>query len=167
MAGRPGRKPKMTLEEQIEQVSNDIEAYKESVKTLEDKKKELLKQKREEDLSALYELMQDMNLSVDNVKGILNDIKNQQGKEESDSLEALRVVWFEMTSILPLFGHIGVFVSFIDIHRFYGIVIKMFFKPKEHEPSHLHALYGEHIGIFDLRTMEMTEGDLPKKRKSL
>ena len=32
-----------------------------------------------------------------------------------------------------------------EICRFYGIVIKMFFKPKEHEPSHLHALYGEHI----------------------
>lgn len=30
-----------------------------------------------------------------------------------------------------------------EISRFYGIVIKMFFKPKEHEPSHLHALYGE------------------------
>lgn len=38
---------------------------------------------------------------------------------------------------------------------FYGIVIKMFFKPKEHEPSHIHALYGEHIGIFDLKTLEM------------
>lgn len=50
-----------------------------------------------------------------------------------------------------------------EISRFYGIVIKMFFKPKEHEPSHLHALYGEHVGIFDLRTMEMTEGDLPKR----
>ena len=36
-----------------------------------------------------------------------------------------------------------------EICRFYGIVIKMFFKPKEHEPSHLHALYGEHIGIFE------------------
>lgn len=46
-----------------------------------------------------------------------------------------------------------------EISRFYGIVIKMFFKPKEHEPSHLHALYGEHVGIFDLQTMEMTEGD--------
>ena len=23
-----------------------------------------------------------------------------------------------------------------EISRFYGIVIKMFFKPKEHEPSH-------------------------------
>ena len=28
-----------------------------------------------------------------------------------------------------------------EISRFYGIVIKMFFKPKEHEPSHIHALY--------------------------
>ena len=54
-----------------------------------------------------------------------------------------------------------------EISRFYGIIIKMFFKPKEHEPSHLHALYGEHIGIFDLRTMEMTEGDLPRKAQEL
>lgn len=54
-----------------------------------------------------------------------------------------------------------------EICRFYGIVIKMFFKPKEHDPSHLHALYGEHIGIFDLRTIEMTEGDLPAKAQLL
>jgi hypothetical protein len=54
-----------------------------------------------------------------------------------------------------------------EICRFYGIVIKMFFKPKEYEPSHVHALYGEHIGIFDLRTMEMTEGDLPVKAQQL
>lgn len=54
-----------------------------------------------------------------------------------------------------------------EICRFYGIVIKMFFKPKEHEPSHIHALYGEHIGIFDLRTMKMTEGDLPGRAQGL
>ena len=54
-----------------------------------------------------------------------------------------------------------------EISRFYGIVIKMFFKPKEREPSHIHALYGEHIGIFDLRSLEMTEGDLPKKAQEL
>lgn len=54
-----------------------------------------------------------------------------------------------------------------EITRFYGIVIKMFFKPKEHEPSHLHALYGEHIGVFDLRTLEMTEGDLPGRAQDL
>ena len=54
-----------------------------------------------------------------------------------------------------------------EISRFYGIVIKMFFKPKEHEPSHIHALYGEYVGIFDLQSMEMTEGDLPKKAQEL
>ena len=54
-----------------------------------------------------------------------------------------------------------------EICRFYGIIIKMIFKPKEHEPSHLHALYGEHVGIFDLKTMKMTEGDLPKKAQEL
>ena len=54
-----------------------------------------------------------------------------------------------------------------EICRFYGIIIKRFFKPKEHEPSHLHALYGEHVGIFDLKTMKMTEGDLPKKAQEL
>lgn len=54
-----------------------------------------------------------------------------------------------------------------EISRFYGIVIKMFFKPKEHDPSHIHALYGEYVGIFDLHTLEMIEGDLPKKAQEL
>ena len=48
-----------------------------------------------------------------------------------------------------------------EICRFYGIVIKMFFKPKEHDPSHLHAIYGECVGVFDLQSLEMTDGDLP------
>ena len=48
-----------------------------------------------------------------------------------------------------------------EIARFYGIVIKMFFKPKEHNPSHLHAIYGECVGVFDLQSLEMTDGDLP------
>ena len=54
-----------------------------------------------------------------------------------------------------------------EISRFYGIVIKMFFKPKEHEPSHIHALYGEYLGEFNILTMEMIQGDLPKKAQDL
>ena len=54
-----------------------------------------------------------------------------------------------------------------EISRFYGIIIRMFFKPKEHEPSHIHALYGEYVGIFDLQKMEMIEGDLPVKEQEL
>lgn len=54
-----------------------------------------------------------------------------------------------------------------EISRFYGIVIKMFFKSKEHEPSHIHALYGEYVGIFNLKTHKMTDGDLPQKAQAL
>ena len=54
-----------------------------------------------------------------------------------------------------------------EITRFYGIVIKMFFKPKEHEPSHIHALYGEFMGEINILTGEMIEGDLPNKALDL
>ena len=29
------------------------------------------------------------------------------------------------------------------ISRFYGIIIKMYFQQKEHNPPHFHAIYGE------------------------
>lgn len=45
------------------------------------------------------------------------------------------------------------------IARFYGIVIKMYFK--EHGIPHFHAIYGEYNGVFALDTLEMIEGDLP------
>ena len=54
-----------------------------------------------------------------------------------------------------------------EIARFYGIIIKMFFKPKEHEPSHIHAIYGEYVGEFNIKTLEMMEGDLPPKAQAL
>ena len=54
-----------------------------------------------------------------------------------------------------------------EISRFYGIIIKMFFKPKEHEPAHIHAIYDEYVGVFDLFTFEMTLGDLPEKAQRL
>ena len=54
-----------------------------------------------------------------------------------------------------------------EICRFYGIIIKMFFKPKEHEPAHIHAIYNEYVGIFDLKTFEMIDGYLPSKAQAL
>lgn len=54
-----------------------------------------------------------------------------------------------------------------EISRFYGIVIKMFFKPKEHDPSHIHAIYGEFVGLFDLKSNKMIQGDLPAKAQEL
>jgi hypothetical protein len=33
--------------------------------------------------------------------------------------------------------------------------------------SHFHAVYGEFTGLFDIRTLEMFEGDLPAKAQAL
>ena len=54
-----------------------------------------------------------------------------------------------------------------EICRFYGIIIKMFFKPKEHEPAHIHAIYNEYVGLFDINTLQMFEGDMPRRAQQL
>ncbi len=54
-----------------------------------------------------------------------------------------------------------------EIARFYGLIIKMFFLKSEHNPPHFHALYGEYVGEFYIRTLEMFEGDLPPRAVSL
>lgn len=54
-----------------------------------------------------------------------------------------------------------------EITRFYGIIIKMHFIESEHNPPHLHAIYGEYFGEINLTTLKMTEGDLPLKAQKL
>lgn len=50
-----------------------------------------------------------------------------------------------------------------EIARFYGIVIKMYFSQGEHNPPHIHALYGEYMSAINITTGEVLEGDLPGK----
>ncbi len=49
------------------------------------------------------------------------------------------------------------------ISRFYGMVIKMYFIASEHNPPHIHVIYGECMGVLDIRNSEMITGDLPAK----
>ena len=51
------------------------------------------------------------------------------------------------------------------IARFYGILVKMYFR--EHGVPHFHAIYGEFNGVFDVKTLEMLEGDLPQRAQRL
>ncbi|MBR1649220.1 MAG: DUF4160 domain-containing protein [Alphaproteobacteria bacterium] len=53
------------------------------------------------------------------------------------------------------------------IARFFGIIIKMFFIKKEHQPPHIHVVYGEYNATFDIQTGEMLEGDLSPRAKAL
>lgn len=39
----------------------------------------------------------------------------------------------------------------------------MYFRQAEHNPPHVHAIYGEYIGVIEIKTGQMLEGDLPKR----
>ncbi len=51
--------------------------------------------------------------------------------------------------------------------RFYGIVIRMCFLGSEHNPPHIHVIYGEDAAALDIRTGEIIDGHLPKRDASL
>ena len=53
------------------------------------------------------------------------------------------------------------------ISRFYGMIVKMYLLGKEHNPPHIHFLYGEYNGVVDLQTLSITESDLPPKAASM
>ena len=54
-----------------------------------------------------------------------------------------------------------------ELSRFYGLVIKMFFRQKEHDPPHIHVQYGEYVGSINIHNGELLEGDLPSRAYSL
>ena len=53
------------------------------------------------------------------------------------------------------------------LSRFYGIIIKMYFQQSEHNPPHIHAIYGEYIAAISIIDFKVLEGDLPIKAISL
>ena len=53
------------------------------------------------------------------------------------------------------------------ISKFYGITIKIYFMQNEHNPPHIHAIYGEYMSAINIETLEVLEGDLPEKALKL
>ena len=53
------------------------------------------------------------------------------------------------------------------IARFYGMVVKMYLLGSEHNPPHIHVLYGEYNGMIDLQTLAFLESDLPAKAAAM
>ena len=52
-----------------------------------------------------------------------------------------------------------------EISRFYGIVIKIYFK--DHNPPHFHAEYQEYKAEYNISTLEVLVGGLPKRANAL
>jgi hypothetical protein len=53
------------------------------------------------------------------------------------------------------------------ISRFNGIVIRMYFLTSEHNPPHIHAIYGDDVAAIDFQTDNVIEGELPPKALAL
>ncbi len=51
--------------------------------------------------------------------------------------------------------------------RLDGIIIRMYFQQEEHNPPHVHAIYGDYIIAVDIRTGEVLDGSFPPKRKAI
>ena len=50
-----------------------------------------------------------------------------------------------------------------EIARFYGLIIKMFYR--DHTPPHFHVEYQDYEGTIEIKTLEMLEGELPARAK--
>lgn len=44
---------------------------------------------------------------------------------------------------------------------FYGIIVQMFWN--DHAPPHFHAVYAEHEALIDIRTLDVIDGQLPRR----
>ena len=41
------------------------------------------------------------------------------------------------------------------ISKFYGIIIKIYFSQNEHNPPHIHALYGEYMSAINIVNIQV------------
>lgn len=53
------------------------------------------------------------------------------------------------------------------ISSFYGIIIVMYFRNKEHNPPHIHAITQDYAAPFLIETGEIMEGNFPIKAASM
>ncbi|MFZ4741939.1 MAG: DUF4160 domain-containing protein [Bacteroidales bacterium] len=53
------------------------------------------------------------------------------------------------------------------IAMFYGIIIRMYYAPKEHNPPHIHVYYQDFKSLFNIQTCSLMEGELPSKQTKL
>jgi len=68
---------------------------------------------------------------------------------------------------LKKFGFIEYHKYMPTISMFYGILIRMYLGKKEHNPPHIHAIYQNKKAVFDIKTGEKTDGNLPNDKEKL
>jgi hypothetical protein len=49
------------------------------------------------------------------------------------------------------------------ISMFFGIIIRMYYAPKEHNPAHIHVYYNDYVAVINILNLQIMEGDIPVK----
>ncbi len=57
--------------------------------------------------------------------------------------------------------------SMPTLSMFFGIIVRMYFAPKEHNPPHIHIYYQDYKALIGIIKGELIEGDLPSKQLKL
>jgi hypothetical protein len=53
------------------------------------------------------------------------------------------------------------------ISMFFGIIIRMYFAPKEHNPPHIHAYYQNFRATFFIETGDIQNGEMPSRQQRM
>jgi len=53
------------------------------------------------------------------------------------------------------------------LSMFFGIIIRMFYAPKEHNPPHIHVYYQEFKAVIDISEGNTMDGDIPVRQLRL
>ena len=53
------------------------------------------------------------------------------------------------------------------LSRFYGIIIKMYYIQKEHNPPHIHVIYGEETFSIAIKDGSVLDGELNPSSRTL
>lgn len=53
------------------------------------------------------------------------------------------------------------------LSMFFGIIIRMYFAPKEHNPPHIHAYYQNFKAVINIQNCNILIGELPPKQVHL
>lgn len=78
MAGRRKKQENMTREEQLEIIENEIAEYKENLKALKEKRKEILSQIEDVQKDRLYKAAMESGLSIEEILEMLSQKEDQE-----------------------------------------------------------------------------------------
>lgn len=53
------------------------------------------------------------------------------------------------------------------LSMFFGIIIRMYYAPKEHNPPHIHVYFQDYTSKFNILDGELIEGELPSRQMRL